>query len=631
MAHEQHGGRRVDMVIDLTNSSRYYDPATFSSKGVAYHKVPCVGKDAPPDPVAVSRFVHVVGKFMAERAQRRGNGLVLVHCTHGWARTLRFFFDSSNALQGLEATEDAVRSSRLSVAHRDATLATGFNRTGAMLVHYMQRTRPWPTLNENLAEFARARPPGIYKADYVKELFDEYLERRYRTTKDPGTPEWKREPIMTDAPPLNDASVPVDDLFGQSNADYVQTKATSRAPLPEMGIGFDSAAAGRSGPSTTADGNADGTPMHHDDVIGEEVCEEQALEVRNIVLYLCGQDGSRFPGSQPVSLARDNMDVIKNQQYHVTWKADGTRYMLLLLMDGCYLIDRKFAVRRVQMRFPAPLKMGVVVHHATLLDGEMVVDDLAPGKQRRRFLAYDLMALFKERLFNKPFVERISLINSHVIQPRNLFLADAGKSGSYNFSKEPFSIRQKDFFPLDNTEGIIRDFIPKLTHECDGLIFQPSKEKYLTGTMDTLLKWKFTHLNSVDFLLKLVWVPGTAPAPRLYVGGQGGDLILVEEPSGEFTLGGVEDPDSAPDGTTLSDLDGQIVECTWDKEGGSARDGEEGRPSGAWRYLRVRTDKDTPNFVTVYRHTLQSILDDITSEEIVSFVGGIVRGQQGAQ
>ena len=34
----------------------------------------------------------------------------------------------------------------------------------------------------------------------------------------------------------------------------------------------------------------------------------------------------------------------------------------------------------------------------------------------------------------------------------------------------------------------------------------------------------------------------------------------------------------------------------------------------------MRSDKDAPNFVTVYRHTLGSILDDITSDEIVGFV-----------
>jgi hypothetical protein len=110
----------------------------------------------------------------------------------------------------------------------------------------------------------------------------------------------------------------------------------------------------------------------------------------------------------------------------------------------------------------------------------MVVDNSAPGKQRRRFLAYDMMALFGGKLVDRPFVDRIALIQSHVVHPRNLFLVDAGKSASYNFSKEPFSIRQKDFFPLSGTEGTIRTFIPKLTHECDGLIFQPSRMKYLT-------------------------------------------------------------------------------------------------------------------------------------------------------
>ena len=36
----------------------------------------------------------------------------------------------------------------------------------------------------------------------------------------------------------------------------------------------------------------------------------------------------------------------------VTWKADGTRYLMVLCEWGTYLIDRSFSVRRVQMRFP---------------------------------------------------------------------------------------------------------------------------------------------------------------------------------------------------------------------------------------------------------------------------------------
>ena len=132
-----------------------------------------------------------------------------------------------------------------------------------------------------------------------------------------------------------------------------------------------------------------------------------------------------------------------------------------------------------------------------------------------------MMALHGERLVDRPFVERVAAVAKHVVEPRNVFLADAGRSGAYDFTKEPFSVRPKDFSPLPGTEKFVRDFIPKLTHECDGLIFQPSHARYENGTMASLLKWKFTHLNSVDFLLKLRWRPGSRPAPALYVGGEG--------------------------------------------------------------------------------------------------------------
>ena len=628
-------GRPVKLVVDLTNSSRYYDPVDFEIHGAAHVKVPCVGKDEPPDPVAVSHFVHLVQKFIANQAaaaaakdakdanpnaaaapKPNAAGVILVHCTHG------------------------------------------FNRTGAMLVHYMQRARKWPKLNEHVAEFARHRPPGIYKPEYLKLLFAEYLERRFSTTKDPPLPEWKRRGWLAaaggggedgtsiDAPPLEDADVPPGDLFGDDNDEYVRTRAESIIDRPGTRGGGNGGGEGAAGGwsenmlRTTADGNLDGTPMHHDDVLGTPVHEDQADEIKRVVAYLCGANPNAtvFPGSQPVSLARDNMQIIKRREYHVTWKADGTRYMLLLMKDGTYLIDRKFDVRRVSMRFPAPLRrFGVATHHATLLDGEMVIDDVnanshananghanghdadananaTPRKQRRRFLAYDMMALMGERLVDRPFAERLGFIGEYVVKPRNVFLLEAGKSGAYDFSKEPFSTRAKDFSPLAGTEKFVRDFIPKLCHECDGLIFQPSREKYVVGTLDGLLKWKFTHLNSVDFRLR-VNVHG---GPELFVGGDRGiEVGPIAEPSAAFELG-LDDDGRAADGTRpeLRDLDGKIVECTWDKTGN--------KNQGAWKYLRIRSDKDTPNFQTVYKHTLRSILDDITDEEIISFVDGVV-------
>ncbi|KAF4374763.1 hypothetical protein F8388_020284 [Cannabis sativa] len=48
---------------------------------------------------------------------------------------------------------------------------------------------------------------------------------------------------------------------------------------------------------------------------------------------------------------RDNLQLLRQQYYYATWKADGTRYMMLINVDGCYLIDRSFNFRRLPFKF----------------------------------------------------------------------------------------------------------------------------------------------------------------------------------------------------------------------------------------------------------------------------------------
>lgn len=51
------------------------------------------------------------------------------------------------------------------------------------------------------------------------------------------------------------------------------------------------------------------------------------------------------------------MQLLRQKYYYATWKADGTRYMMMISREGVYLIDRNFRFRRVQLRFP--LKVGL--------------------------------------------------------------------------------------------------------------------------------------------------------------------------------------------------------------------------------------------------------------------------------
>ncbi len=116
-------------------------------------------------------------------------------------------------------------------------------------------------------------------------------------------------------------------------------------------------------------------------------------------------------------------------RYFVTWKADGTRYLLLLMQWGVYLIDRSFNVQRVQMRFPlrgsTNTKHGSAqrLHNMTLLDGEMVVDsNLVDGTSIRRFLAYDLMMLNGVSVVQQPFKVRTA---AGIHSPRTYYTISA--------------------------------------------------------------------------------------------------------------------------------------------------------------------------------------------------------------
>ncbi|VVB15283.1 unnamed protein product [Arabis nemorensis] len=79
------GKKKLGLVIDLTNTTRYYHPNTeLRQKGIEHVKICCSGRDAVPDDVSVNMFVNEVDQF--ER-NNFSNKYVLVHYTHGHNRT----------------------------------------------------------------------------------------------------------------------------------------------------------------------------------------------------------------------------------------------------------------------------------------------------------------------------------------------------------------------------------------------------------------------------------------------------------------------------------------------------------------------------------------------------------------
>jgi mRNA-capping enzyme len=157
--------------------------------------------------------------------------------------------------------------------------------------------------------------------------------------------------------------------------------------------------------------------------------------------------------------------------------------MMLITVDGCYLIDRNFNFRRVQMRFPCRNTtdgLSDKTHHYTLLDGEMVIDSIPDSaKKERRYLIYDMMAINQVSIIERPFYERWKMLEKEVIEPRNYERQNIYQSRNayYRYDLEPFRVRRKDFWLLSTVSKVLKEFIPKLSHESDGLIFQVVEDR----------------------------------------------------------------------------------------------------------------------------------------------------------
>ncbi|KAK7256866.1 hypothetical protein RIF29_30409 [Crotalaria pallida] len=518
-------GRKLGLVIDLTNTSRYYPVSDLKKEGIKHVKIQCKGRDSVPDNLSVNHFVYEVTLFLSR--QKHSKKYILVHCTHG------------------------------------------HNRTGYMIIHYLMRAMSM-SVTQAIKIFSEARPPGIYKPDYIDALYKFYHEKKPEMVVCPPTPEWKRTPKLVD---LNGEAVPDEDDDG--------------VPVSPM-----------------HENHETDTIMTNDDVLGDEIPNDQQDAFRQfcyqtLKLGIGARGHMPFPGSHPVSLNRDNLQLLRQRYYYATWKADGTRYMMLITMDGCYLIDRNFNFRRVQMRFPCRVTndgLAEKTHHFTLLDGEMIIDTLPDSrKQERRYLIYDLMAVNQVSVIERPFYERWKMLEKEVIEPRN-HERYHGRNPYYRYDLEPFRVRRKDFWLLSTVTKLLKEFIPKLSHDADGLIFQGWDDPYTPRTHEGLLKWKYANLNSVDFLFE---IDDDRQLLFLYERGKkklmDGHIVAFKE-------------DSDP-----SLYSGKIIECSLDSD------------KQEWIFHRVRTDKSTPNDFNTFKKVMRSIKDNITEDILLNEIHEIIR------
>ncbi|XP_076349616.1 RNA guanylyltransferase and 5'-phosphatase mRNA capping enzyme [Tachypleus tridentatus] len=505
---------KLGLWIDLTNTTRFYDKKDIEVEGIKYLKLQCTGHGETPSVEQTETFIQVCHNFISKNPL----DIIGVHCTHG------------------------------------------FNRTGYLIVSYLVENLSW-SVEAAVQDFSKARPPGIYKADYLYELFKRFGDPA-DTPPPPQLPSWCTDSDHT----LDDDD---DGSFLESNGESSKPHVHKRRKRE-----FNKK-----------------NPTFMEGVPGVQPIDKQPklVQIQRKAQNMCNWEDSGFPGCQPVSMDTDNINLLQLKPYKVSWKADGTRYMMLL--DGeneVYFIDRDNAVFQVSgLNFPKRKDPDKHICD-TLLDGEMIIDKV-DGKNVPRYLVYDIVKFEGQQVGGTDFDRRLLCIKKEIIGPR----IQAMEEGRIDRMTEPFSVRAKEFWDITCTKSLLSEkFTRNLAHDLDGLIFQPVPDPYVSGRCMDVLKWKPLSVNSIDFRLMIKKEHRIAMLPEtkgyLFVGG-------CDQPFGEIKVT-----------KELKNLDKKIIECKFE--------------DNQWKFMRERTDKSFPNGYTTAIAVCQSIQDPVTTEKLLDFI-----------
>ncbi|TWW68736.1 mRNA-capping enzyme [Takifugu flavidus] len=363
---------KMGLLVDLTNTTRFYDRNDIEKEGIKYVKLHCKGHGECPSADTTAMFIRLCEHFI----ERNPTELIGVHCTHG------------------------------------------FNRTGFLICAYLVEKMDW-SVEAAVAAFSQARTPGIYKGDYLRELF-----RRYGDEEDapspPALPEWCFED--DDGGELDDEG----NAVGQESGPSSSGSAPGRRKKEKLKLG----AVFLEGISVKG--------------VTQLAVQPKLGEIQRKCQEMSEWDRSGFPGAQPVSMDRQNITFLEHSPYKVSWKADGTRYMMLINgKNEVFMIDRDNSVFHIA-NLEFPFRKDPSTHLAnTLLDGEMIIDKVN-GQPVPRYLIYDIIKFNGQPVGQCNFNIRLLCIEKEIITPR----MEKMKSGQIDKTKEPFSIRHKSFFDI---------------------------------------------------------------------------------------------------------------------------------------------------------------------------------------
>jgi adenylate kinase family enzyme len=305
-----------------------------------------------------------------------------------------------------------------------------------------------------------------------------------------------------------------------------------------------------------------------------------------------------FFGTHPISLTRVDLPRIRRYPYMVSLKASGVRYLCLVACRRLWLVSRTLAI------YQGPMLPELERFENTLLDGELIGEEDASY-----FIVFDCLASCGENCMRDNIIGRLR---------RSVELGRLLYNGPLMFRPQKYVDRGQMFELVASAK--------ELPWEVDGVIFQPARLPYRLGIDYNMFKWKPLGENTCDFYYNAADSGLYCRVNPSEQNERMSEIAPIDlSQATRISRDGIE---MVRFGRLLTVLrptwlrDAMIIECSalmHDKAGllAEAIEREQwGVNELVWVPQKHRGDKHYANIEWVSQSVIQSIIDDISQEEL---------------
>ncbi|KAL7668169.1 hypothetical protein ACOME3_008883 [Neoechinorhynchus agilis] len=597
------GHRSIVGIISLINNDPYYDNKEFTDYlNVPHFCLPCDGYKDYPKKEIKNRFIEICDILL----ESNPNSAIAVHCTRG--------YNESGFLVASYLIEKTKMKLRSAIAEYQRCRAPGIQAPPFIHGLRLRYSRSKQKANDesletDVIDINRKKIAGGRKR-CISDSGEQRIPSKRRVSQSSGDNQAESHTSLTaqlvkhESKHLKSRKRLKDDIASCKRSSQIAqiTESASREQIPstkrvafspEKGV-FRSQRKLVEPPTKTnssiLDGSLEGSQPTGFSVyvpyiyrLRYDTNQIKIDEIQQNIAELCPvSHGGGFIVSQPVSMAVNNIETLRQLSYQESWEADGTRYLFRICeRNEIYMIDRRNSIFKVNNLTFVTNRCTTDDVRQTLLDEEMVEDVVGDT-----------------RIPPFPYISRLGIQRAccrEIMQPRYRAIIEYG---TIERSQEPFRIRKKDFYDLRFTKQIWNEmFRNELPHQADGLIFQPVDMSYIFGTFDKLLKYIPPPLNSVDF--KLV-IPRHVMEKRK-IGSSG--LLYVRNYQEPFARIRLTDE--------LFHCHEKIIECVV--------------AGGEWEMVRVRTDNDIANAFQTAISIKESIERSVAQDLLLNTIAKVNR------